>query len=806
MSLDVEGLKASTDIVAVVSAFVQLKKRGAEYKGLCPFHADKNPSFYVVPQKRIWHCFACDAGGDVIDFVSKIEGLTFQAACERLGAKPEWKPRPITVEAIAKPERVTSKPPGGVEAPNMRTRALGDPSRIWPYRDFDGGVLGYIARYDPPEGKQIRCWSWGARGSDMPAWDCGAWNKPRPLYRLDQLAARPDAPVLLVEGEKAADAAQELLPQYVVSTWPGGAQAWKHANFEPLRGRRVDLWPDNDEPGLAAMRAVADLLSDPRGLDCHGKMIDPNRMPDGFDAADWAAEHGEIMPWLKSRAQWFREKVAPVVAIVENSAPPEAPAEPPKAQKPPKQKKPVLAVVSGNNALSPEDEAEPLPAAMSEDALADYFADKHAKKWRYVKVWNSWYEWRGDGWHKDDTAKIDRLAVEVTRHAIYWQDAAILSVENKRRVNSKRTAGNVRDLAMSDRRIAATVDQWDRNPWLLGVPGGVVDLKTGKLLEADPEHYITKRTGATPAEGDCPVWLGLLDRVTQGDSALMGYLQRLCGYVLTGETREECFAFLYGPAQTGKSTFIRVISEILGEYHCKASMETFTESRHERHAEELAVLVGSRLVTAVETEEGKRWNESRIKALTGRDRIRARFMRENSFEFEPQFKLIIAGNHAPHLRNVDEAMRRRLHIIPFTHPVPMAERDDQLAEKLRAEYPQILAWMIRGTIEWQAKKLGRPEQITQAVDDYLESEDTFGEWLNEATERDEQGKCLSGGAYKNFKAWADTAGEHVMSQKRFVQALRERGFNTKRSNGKRYIFGLSLKSTDEPPFAGYEVP
>jgi putative DNA primase/helicase len=144
------------------------------------------------------------------------------------------------------------------------------------------------------------------------------------------------------------------------------------------------------------------------------------------------------------------------------------------------------------------------------------------------------------------------------------------------------------------------------------------------------------------------------------------YLQRLCGYVLTGETREECFAFVYGPAQTGKSTFIRVLSEILGDYHCKASMETFTESRHERHAEELAVLVGARLVTAVETEEGKRWNESRIKALTGRDRIRARFMRENSFEFDPQFKLIIAGNHAPHLRNVDEAMRRRLHIIPFT--------------------------------------------------------------------------------------------------------------------------------------------
>jgi putative DNA primase/helicase len=219
------------------------------------------------------------------------------------------------------------------------------------------------------------------------------------------------------------------------------------------------------------------------------------------------------------------------------------------------------------------------------------------------------------------------------------------------------------------------------------------------------------------------------------------YVQRLCGYVLTGETREECFAFVYGPAQTGKSTFIRVLAEILGEYHCKASMETFTESRHERHAEELAVLVGARLVTAVETEEGKRWNEARIKALTGRDRIRARFMRENSFEFDPQFKLIIAGNHAPHLRNVDDAMRRRLHIIPFTTPVPMEERDDTLADKLRAEYPQILHWMIQGTLAWRDARLGRPEQIAQAVDDYLESEDTFGEWLSESTEREAAGRA-----------------------------------------------------------------
>jgi putative DNA primase/helicase len=383
-------------------------------------------------------------------------------------------------------------------------------------------------------------------------------------------------------------------------------------------------------------------------------------------------------------------------------------------------------------------------------------------------------------------------------------DAQQLTPDGKRKLNSKRTAGNLRDIAMHDRRIAATIDQWDQHPMLLGVPGGVVDLKTGELLPAQPELYITKRTSIAPAPGACPSWLALLERVTQGDGSLLAYLQRMCGYVLTGETREECFAFIYGPAQTGKSTFIRVLQEILGDYHCKAQMETFTESRHERHAEELAVLVGSRLVTCTETEEGKRWNESRIKALTGRDRIRARFMRENSFEFDPQFKLIIAGNHAPQLRNVDEAMRRRLHIIPFTQPITMEERDDRLADKLRAEYPHILHWMIQGALAWQDAKLGRPDSIAQAVDSYLAGEDTIGEWLAECVEL--EGKCQTSGAYINFKRWADSAGEYVMPQKRFVLALKERGFDTKRgAQGKRYITGLQLK-LDGPPMEGYDVP
>jgi putative DNA primase/helicase len=819
VSIDVDGLKARTDIVSVVSHYVPtLKKRGAEYLGRCVAHNDNNPSMWVSPSKGFVHCFSCGWSADAIDFVMHVEGLDFKAACERLGAADTWAPaKPIPHERTEPvPERITSKPPADAPAPSMKIRALGDPSRVWCYRDTDGGTLGYVARYETPEGKQIRCWSWGRRGDGDPAWGCGHWTKPRPLYGLDRLAARPDAPVLAVEGEKAADAAQALLPSYVAVAWPGGSQSWHKAGWEPLRGRQVLLWPDNDAPGIECMDKLAALLADPKGLACIVRVIDPNRMPDGFDAADWTGSTDELIAWAKPRARDYLppapQDTRKEAGLDTDEAPPadagpipiEAYADEPRAQ-PSKPRRPRLATVNGNAALAPEPDAEAMPAAMSEDMLADHFASVHAAHWRYVKPWNSWFQWRTDGWYRDDTGMVDRLAVEVTRQALYWPDAGRLTPDARRRVNSKRTAGNLRDISMTDRRIAATVDQWDTDPMLLGVPGGVVDLERGKLLPANPEHYITKRTSVAPEPGECPHWLALLDRVTQGEAGMLEYLQRLCGYVLTGETREECFAFIYGPAQTGKSTFIRVLAEIMGEYHRKAQMETFTESRQERHAEELAVLHGARLVTCTETEEGKRWNESRIKALTGRDRIRARFMRENSFEFDPQFKLLIAGNHAPHLRNVDEAMKRRLHIIPFTQPLSMEERDDRLADKLREEYPQILHWMVQGALSWNAAKLGRPEQIAQAVNQYLETEDTLGEWLAEAVDRDEHAKCLSGGAYSNFKRWAEAAGEFVMSQKRFVQALKERGFDTKRVSGKRYISGLELKAT-EPPFEGYNVP
>ena len=230
-------------------------------------------------------------------------------------------------------------------------------------------------------------------------------------------------------------------------------------------------------------------------------------------------------------------------------------------------------------------------------------------------------------------------------------------------------------LARVDRRHAATIDQWDADLWLLNTPAGVVDLHTGAMLPERREDYMTKTTAVAPG-GECRLWLSFLSRITGGNEELLRFMQRMCGYALTGVTSEHALFFLYGTGANGKSVFLNTISGIMGDYARVASVEAFIASTSQHHPTDLAGLQGARLVTAVETEENRHWAESKLKALTGGDRIAARFMRQDFFEYVPQFKLIIAGNHKPGLRSVDEAMRRRFNLLPFTITIPICERDN----------------------------------------------------------------------------------------------------------------------------------
>ena len=429
------------------------------------------------------------------------------------------------------------------------------------------------------------------------------------------------------------------------------------------------------------------------------------------------------------------------------------------------------------------------PPAFSDEALALRFAELHVNDLRYVAAWGRWLSWGGTRWQFDDTLGAYDLARKVCRAAAAQcnnsKTAAVLA--------SAKTVAAVERLAKADRRIAATADQWDTDPWLLNTPGGVIDLGTGERGPHRPSDYITKATTVAP-DGNCttPTWDAFLDRVTAGNAELVAFLKRMAGYALTGSTIEHALFFLYGTGANGKTTFINAVTGVAGDYHRAAPIETFTAAPNERHPTDLAGLRGSRLVTSVETEEGRRWAESKIKTLTGGDKIAARFMRQDFFEFVPNFKLLIAGNHKPGLRSVDEAIRRRFHLVPFNVVIPPEQRDKSLGDRLRAEWPGILAWMIDGCIEWQGCGLAPPEAVTNATAAYLEAEDAIAAWIEDAGTHDQNAWEKTATLFAKWKAWADNAGEYAGTRKGFSEKLEARGLIPERKSHARGFRGFKL--------------
>ena len=359
----------------------------------------------------------------------------------------------------------------------------------------------------------------------------------------------------------------------------------------------------------------------------------------------------------------------------------------------------------------------------SDGDLALRFAKRHSKELRFVEEWGKWYFWKGDRWRVSNSAVAFSRARSICREVAFKTNTKALA--------SASTVAAVERLAKVDARLASSSEDWDADPWLLNTPGGVVDLKTGEVLPHDPRDFMTKITAVGPNARPTPLWDKFLDRVTDGDKDLQGFLQRAFGYCLTGSTREHALFFLHGPGGNGKNAAVGTVSGIMGSYAKASPMSTFTEAPFERHPTELADLYGARMVTASETERGKRWAEARIKMLTGGDPVSARFMRQDFFQFVPQFKLVILGNFRPALTSVDEAIRRRFHLIPFNVIIPAKERDTRLPEKLRDEWPGILDWMIEGCLDRQENGLQPPRIVQEATNEYLKAEDRYASWIEE---------------------------------------------------------------------------
>lgn len=459
-----------------------------------------------------------------------------------------------------------------------------------------------------------------------------------------------------------------------------------------------------------------------------------------------------------------------------------------------------------------DDDEDVRPQGLSDDALARRFTAANKHHLRYCAEHGRWYNYVAGCWRKDSTLHVFEWAREVCREA---QDDPLFYGHLKPAVRERllmqlmaaKTVAAVERLARSDRSHAITADMLDAQAWSLNCPGGEVDLITGKLLEHAPGNYHTRQAAVTPTEATaCPTWLAFLQRVTGGDRAMIDYLQAVAGYALVGVVTEHVLLFLWGSGANGKTTFLNVLTGIMGTYAGVAPMETFVESPGSAHPTEMAMMAYLRLVVASETDPGRRWATARLKTLSGGDPITARFMRGDFFTYTPRFLLILSGNHRPHLGAVDPAIKRRLHLVPFNQHIPAAERDRGLPEKLRAEWPAILAWMIEGCLRWQREGLHPPAAVTGATDDYLEGEDSVGTWLAAATVADLYEFETSAELYADYTAWAEAAGERPMAQKRLVSALEDRGMRRKATAKARGFEGLRFRPIAERPWFKREWP
>jgi putative DNA primase/helicase len=574
--------------------------------------------------------------------------------------------------------------------------------------------------------------------------------------------------VVLVEGEKCA---QALIDAGICATTAmhGANAPVNKTDWSPLAGKTVVIWPDHDKPGSNYAMTAADAVLAAGATSCV-VLLPPDDKPEGWDAADAIVEGFDVAGFIVRgpRLQMQLPVDAPVADSTNSGA-----------SNPPS---------DGDNAVWG-----------SEDALALSFTRRYQNDWRYVAKWGKWLMWDGQRWCTEDTLAATDLVRHVCRHAALKAASPKTAVK----LAGASTMGGVERLARADRRHAGTADEWDADIWLLNTPGGVVDLRTGHMRAHSRTDRMTKISTAVP-RGDCPIWRAFLSDVTGGDAELMAYLQIMAGYCLTGVTSEHALFFLYGTGANGKSVFVTVIATILGDYAANAPMDTFMETRTDRHPTDLAGLRGARFVASIETEQGRRWNESKIKTITGGDKVSARFMRQDFFEYVPQFKLVIAGNHKPSIRNVDEAMKRRLHMIPFTVTIPPERRDGKLTGKLLQERDGILAWALEGCLLWQRSGLHRPQSVMAATEEYFEAEDAMGRWLEERCVRTANAKSLTTELFNNWKQWAEGVGEFIGSQRRFSDLLLTRGVEKWRNTmGVRGFQGIGLKEQPAPGYTPY---
>jgi len=418
---------------------------------------------------------------------------------------------------------------------------------------------------------------------------------------------------------------------------------------------------------------------------------------------------------------------------------------------------------------------------------------------RYNGAWKKWLVFNGQRWVIDDGALIHEKGLAMVR-GIYnelkktadYRDRieieryAILCESVRRREALIKAASWIKELNIDSEQI-------DTNPWLLCVNNGTIDLRNGVFRNHEKGDFITKmaRVDYDPAS-DCPEWKKFIREIMNYQNELILYLQTVCGWAVTGDTSEQTMFILFGSGANGKSTFLNTLMHILGDYAVATPTETFMSRKNEAIGNDLARLRGTRFVTTTETEQGKKIAEPIIKQITGNDKITARFLYGEYFNFTPTFKVFMATNHKPSIKGADHGIWRRIKLIPFTTRIAEDKQDKHLEDKLKKEASGILNWLLEGVFRWRQEGLKTPKIVLIATDEYKNDMDIIGNFIKDCCVQKGEARIKVKDLYNAYVGWCNENNERTASERYLALRLQEIGFERVRNAEARYWKGLGL--------------
>jgi putative DNA primase/helicase len=632
-------------------------------------------------------------------------------------------------------------------------------ARVYPWTDEDGELLYEHIRYVP------KCFRWRRpNGNGGYTWSLGKVR--RVLWNLPGIVKA--GRVFLVEGERDGETLESL---GLTATTSGDApNSWRDEFAEYLRNKDVIALPDNDAPGRELMdRAARSLYRVARSL----KVVELPLLPEHGDVSDFCTKVGSNAKDL-------------LLALVED-APPWSPAR-------------AVSEISVGAAGTKG------PEHLTDLGNARRIVNLHGQDMRYCAAAGGWLMWTGKCWETDKTGEAVRRA-KAALQAIYREAESTHNRTEQhdilRWAKQSESQGKIQAalaLAQSERELVVMADERDKDPWLLNCQNGTLDLRTGDLRAHSRQDFMTRMAAAPyDVHAECQLWESFLDRVLAGDPDLKAYLQTAVGYSLSGSTREQCLFVLYGTGNNGKTSFLETIRRVLGTYAINADFSTFALRERSGASGDLARLAGARLVTSVEPEKGERLSLSRIKQVTGGDRVTARHLFQSEFEFTPQFKLWLAVNDRPRVGSAGPAMWRRIKAVPFTVLIPESEIRKDLCEKLQADYCGILRWAIQGCLRWREPGLKAPPVILEATELYREECDVLADFIADRCEIDLKAMTPIAELYRAYRHWCETNRERPRAKNTFSALLTETGFVDIREGKERTRMrqGLKLRGTQE---------